>query len=52
MQVTDQCKDQMDTQSHNFTVMVTATVGGVVRTATTVMRVVKQNEEDYYYSIR
>ena len=52
MQVNETCKDQMDTQSHNFTVSASATVGEVTRTMTTVMRVVRQNEEDYYYSIR
>ena len=52
MQVLDGCKDQMDTQSHNFTVTATAQVGEVTRTMTTVLRVVRQNEEIYYYSIR
>jgi general secretion pathway protein K len=46
------CKDQMGTESQTFTVAATATVGEVTRTMTTVMRVVRQNEELYYYSIR
>lgn len=46
------CKDQMGTESQVFTVSASATVGEVTRTMTTVMRVVRQNEELYYYSIR
>ncbi len=52
MAVNDECKDQMDTESHNFTVTATATVGEVTRTMITVMRVVRQNEELYYFSVR
>lgn len=46
------CRDQMGTESQTFTVSASATVGDVTRTMTTVARVVRQNEELYYYSIR
>jgi general secretion pathway protein K len=46
------CKDQMGTESQVFTISASATVGEVTRTMTTVERVVRQNEELYYYSIR
>src|SRR5262249_23637584 len=46
------CKDQMSTDSRNFTVRATATVGEVVRTTTVVMRVYGATEELYYYTVR
>lgn len=46
------CKDQIGTESKNFTISATATVGEVTRTMTTVLRVARQAEEIYYYSIR
>jgi general secretion pathway protein K len=49
---TPTCKDQIGTESRNFTVTATATVGEVTRTMTTVLRVARQAEELYYYSIR
>jgi general secretion pathway protein K len=50
--VTDACKEQITTESRNFTVRGSATVGEVTRTITTVMRVYGATEELYYYSIR
>lgn len=49
---TPTCKDQMGTESRNFTITATSTVGEVTRTMTTVLRVARQAEELYYYSIR
>jgi general secretion pathway protein K len=46
------CKDQIGTESRNFTISATATVGEVTRTMTTVLRVARQAEEIYYYSVR
>lgn len=50
--VIPECKDQMTTESRNFTVKASATVGDVTRTITTVMRVYGSAEETYYFSIR
>ncbi len=50
--VTPACKDQMTTESRNFTVRASAQVGDVTRTITTVMRVYGSTEEMYYFSIR
>ena len=49
---TPTCKDQIGTESRNFTITATSTVGEVTRTMTTVLRVARQAEELYYYSIR
>jgi hypothetical protein len=46
------CKNMMATESKNFTVQATATVGEVTRTLTTVLRVYGATEELYYYSAR
>jgi hypothetical protein len=42
----------ISTESKNFTVLATATVGDVTRTVTTVYRVYGANEEIYFYSVR
>jgi hypothetical protein len=52
MQVNETCKDQMSTESRNFTVQATGKVGEVSRTITTVMRVYGTIEETYYYAVR
>jgi general secretion pathway protein K len=49
---TPACVNQITTESQNFTVKASATVGDVTRTITTVMRVAGQIEEIYYFSIR
>ncbi|MBM4282455.1 MAG: hypothetical protein FJ137_17445 [Deltaproteobacteria bacterium] len=46
------CKNMMATESRNFTVLATATVGDVTRTVTTVYRVYGATEEIYYYAVR
>jgi general secretion pathway protein K len=46
------CKDQMATESRNFTIQAIGKVGEVTRTITTVMRVYNSTEEIYYYSVR
>ena len=45
------CKDNISTESRNFTVKSTATVGDVTRTTTAVMRVYGATEELYFYSV-
>ena len=50
--VNEACKDQMATESRNFTIQASGTVGEVTRTITTVMRVYNAVEELYYYSVR
>jgi Type II secretion system (T2SS), protein K len=50
--VTPECQNQITTESRNFTVKASATVGDVTRTMTTVMRIYGNNEETYYFSIR
>lgn len=52
MQVNETCKDQMSTESRNFTVQAVGKVGEVTRTITTVMRVYGTTEEMYFYSVR
>ena len=47
-----ECKNLMSTESRNFTVEATATVGEVSRTIRTVYRVYNTTEEVYYYSVR
>jgi general secretion pathway protein K len=47
-----ECRTMMATESKNFTVLATATVGDVTRTVTTVYRVYGASEEIYYYSVR
>jgi hypothetical protein len=46
------CTDNIDTQSQNFTVRVTANVGDVSRTTTFVVRSASTTEEYYFYSVR
>jgi hypothetical protein len=46
------CRNMMATESKNFTVLATATVGDVTRTMTTVYRVYGTTEELYFYSVR
>ena len=50
--VNESCKDQMTTESRNFTVSAVGTVGEVSRTITVVMRVYGTTEETYFYSVR
>ena len=52
MQVNETCKDQMSTESRNFTIQAVGKVGEVTRTITTVMRVYGTTEEMYFYSVR
>jgi hypothetical protein len=52
MTVNDTCKNQMTTESQNFTVQAIGTVGEVSRTVTVVMRVAGTVEETYFYSVR
>lgn len=49
---TPTCKDMVTTESLNFTVKAIASVGDVNRTVTTVMRVYRAQEDDYYYAVR
>ena len=48
----DQCKENISTESKNFVVKSTATVGDVTRTLTIVTRVHGQIEEIYHYQVR
>ena len=52
MTVNATCKDQMTTESRNFTVQAIGTVDEVSRTITVVMRVYGTTEETYFYSVR
>jgi general secretion pathway protein K len=52
LRATPDCKNMMATESKNFTVQATATVGEVTRTLTTVFRVYGATEEIYFYSAR
>ncbi len=46
------CKGNIGTESRNFTVKATATVGDVTRTTTTVVNVFGADEVFYYYAVR
>jgi hypothetical protein len=52
LEVNPTCKDQVTTESRNFTVQAVGTVGEVSRTITVVMRVYGATEETYYYAVR
>jgi Type II secretion system (T2SS), protein K len=47
----DLCKKNVGTESENFTIKSTGTVGDVQRTITLVLRMFRATEERYYYSI-
>lgn len=46
------CKNAIGTESRNFTIRATATVGDVTRTTTTVVNVYQSDEVFYYYAVR
>ena len=46
------CKDNINTESRNFTVKATATVGDVTRTTTVVLSVFRADEQIFYYAVR
>jgi hypothetical protein len=48
----DTCKKSIGTESRNFTIKATATVGDVTRVTTTVVNVYGADEVFYYYAVR
>ena len=52
LRATPDCKNMMATESKNFTIVATATVGDVTRPVTTVYRVYGATEDLYFYSVR